>query len=268
VLGRHVRGFLWWWGFLPAWRYRGLLPANRGARLRRRNWSGPRCGWLAFGSGRARRFGRSRLGEPPGGPYCGTDVRGFATYRLLRPRHRRPRLRHGYALRALAGQPVGGRGTGGIRNPRLLLCQGRPTGAQQQAHRHHEADRRQGPAVSRGNTHRATSAPGGMKKPVVILHNPQRRHTLQGPADPPACSRWFSRPTLPAITGPPESFVNSPRDRHQILASGTSTSSRVPVRPGIRPGPRAPKRCHLVVRLFSRLPLFSGVPTRHADIVA
>ena len=234
MLGRHVRGLLRWWGSLPAWRCRGLLPANRGARLRRRKWRGPRCGWLAFGSGRARRFGRSRSGEPPGGPYCGTAVRGFAIYRVLRPRRRRPRLRHGYALRALAGQPVGGRGTGGIRNPRLLLRQGRPTGAQQQAKRHHEAGRSQRPPVSHGTPH-ANSALGGMKKPVVILHNPQRCHTLQGPANPPARSRWFRRPPLPAITGPPGSFVNSPRARHRILAIGTSTSSRVPVRPGIRP---------------------------------
>jgi len=78
---------------------------------------------------------------------------------------------------------LGGRAIGGIWNPRGLLRQGCLLGAQQQAQRDQNTGRSKNPPVSHGNTHHAASTFSGMKKPVVIPHNPQRRHTLQGPPD-------------------------------------------------------------------------------------
>jgi hypothetical protein len=57
-------------------------------------------------------------------------------------------------------------------NPRRLLRQGRLLGAQQQAQRDQNTGRSQNPPVSHGNTPHATSTISGMKKPVVIFHNP------------------------------------------------------------------------------------------------
>jgi hypothetical protein len=163
----------------------------------------------------------------------------------------------------------------GIWNPRGLLRQGCLLGAQQQAQRDQNTGRSKNPPVSHGNTLHAASTVSGMKKPVVILHNPQRRHTLQGPPDHQTCSWWSSRPPLPIITGPPKSFIDSFRARCPLILPDTSISSQIRVRispgrgrPGFRPGSRASKRCTCVVRLLSRQPLFSGDPTWHAGIVA
>ena len=179
------------------------------------------------------------------------------------------------SLRSLADRPLGGRAIGGIWNPRGLLRQGCLLGAQQQAQRDQNTGRSKNPPVSHGNTLHAASTVSGMKKPVVILHNPQRRHTLQGPPDHQTCSWWSSRPPLPIITGPPKSFIDSFRARCPLILPDTSISSQIRVRispgrgrPGFRPGSRVPKRCICVVRLLSRQPLFSGGPTRHAGIVA
>jgi hypothetical protein len=227
-----------------------------------------------IGFGRARRFGscRCRAGGPFSGPRRGTTVRGLAAYRLFHPGRRRPRLCCGRALRSLAGRPLGGRG---IWSPRGLLRQGRPLGAQQQAQRDQKTGRSQNPPVPYGNPLHATSAVSGMKSPVVILRNPQRRHTLQGPADHPVCSWWSGRPPLPIITGPLKSSVNSFRVRLRLIVFDTSISSQIRVRtdqrrdrPGYRPGSWA-RICRVcVVCLLSRQPLFSGGPTRHAGIVA
>ena len=227
------------------------------------------------GSGHDRWFGRSWAGGPSSGPRRSATVRGLDTCRPLRLGRRRSRRGPGRALRSLSDRPFGGRGTAGIRNPRRRLGQRWPTGAQQQAQRDQNTGRSQDPPVSHGNTSHATSTFSGMKKPVVTLHNPQRRHTLQGPADHPACSWWSGPPPLPIITGPPESAVNSPRARRRIPVPDTSISSHIRIqmgqghgRPGFRPGSRATRRCVCDVCLLSWLPLFSGGPTRHAGIVA
>lgn len=228
-----------------------------------------------FGFGHARRFDRSRAGGLCSGPQRGPTVRGLAGYRPLRSGCRRSRRGLRHALRSLADRPLGGRRTRGIRNPRWLLCQGRPLGAQQHSQRDQNTSRSQDPPVSHGNTLHATSTVSGMKMPVVILHDPQRRRTLQGPADHLVCSWWARRPPSPIITGSPKSCVNPSRDRRRIPVPDTSTSSQIRVemghrrgRPGFRPGSRVSKRCVCVVRLLSRLPLFSGGPTPHDGIVA
>ena len=186
----------------------GLSLVNRGAVLCGTNLRGPRYGTRMYplpaygprlrhrrprvGFGRAR---RSRADRSSGRPRCGTAVRGLAAYRPLRSKRRRPRLGHGRtaasvrgALRSLADRSLRGGGTGRMWNPLGLLRQGRPLGAQQQAQRDQNKGRGQHPSVLRGNALRATSTVSGTKKPVVIFHNPQRRHTLQRPADHPARS--------------------------------------------------------------------------------
>jgi hypothetical protein len=195
VLPRHVR-----------W----LSPVYRRAVLRGRTMRGLRYGTpmyslpthgprLRYGRprvGLGRRFGarRSRAGRLSSRPRRGTTVRGLAAYRPLRSRRRRSRLGYGRAagvrraLRSLANRPLGGCGSGGIRNPRGLLRQGRLLGAQQQAQRDQNKGRHQNPPILHGNTLHGTSTFGGTMKLVVILHNPQRRHTLQGPADHTVCS--------------------------------------------------------------------------------
>ena len=215
-------------------------------------------------------------------PRRGTNVRGLAAYRPFRskrhpsrPGDRRTAASVRRALRSLVDRSLGGRGTGGIWNPRGPLCQGWPLGAQQQAQRDQNTGRSQNPPVSHGNTRHAASTVSGMKKPVMILQNPQRRHTLQGPPDHQACSWWSIRPPLLITTGSPKSFVNSFRARRPLILPDTSTSSQIRVRisprrgrPGFRPASRASKRCICVVRLLSRQPLFSGGPSWHAGIVA
>jgi hypothetical protein len=180
------------------------------------------------GLGRARRFwaGGSRGGWSSSGSRRWSAVRGLAACRMRRLSRRRSRPGYGraaasvgHALRSVAGLPLGGRGNGGIRNPRGLLRQGRPLGAQQQAQRDQNTGCSQNPPVSHGNALHATSTVSGMKKPVVILHKPQRRHTLQGPEDHPTCSWWSRRPPLPIITGPPKSFVNFFRARCPLLCT-------------------------------------------------
>jgi hypothetical protein len=141
-------------------------------------------------AGRARR----RL---VGRPRCGAPVRGLVAYRL-RPRRLRPcrlrpcrsRLCGGrsvgwlrFGLRPAAGRTVRGRGAG--RCPCGLLRLGLFPGAQQQAQRDQNTDRSQNTPASHGIILQATSGVGAMERPIVILHDPQRCHTLQRPAGRP-----------------------------------------------------------------------------------
>jgi hypothetical protein len=261
---------------------RWLSSVYRRAVLRGRTMRGPRLrhGRPRVGLGRRFGAGRSRAGRPSSGPRRGTTVRGLAAYRPLRSRRRRSRLGYGYAagirraLRPLANGPLGGCGTGGIRNPRGLLRQGCPLGAQQQAQRDQNKGRSQNPPVSRGNTLYAASTVSGLREPVVILHNPQRRHTLQGPADHPACSWWSRRPPLPIVTGPPEGSISPFRARCRILVPDTCTSRQILVRMGQRRG-RSPWIAGLETLQLCCAPSFAATPIlgrphpacRHSSIV-
>jgi hypothetical protein len=64
-----------------------------------------------------------------------------------------------------------------------LLRQGLPPGAQKRGKRNQSTDQSQSTTVLHGTTHHTTSGVSGWKKPVAILHYPQRRHTLQRPAE-------------------------------------------------------------------------------------
>ena len=136
--------------------------------------------------------------------------RWFGAHRPLAHRPDPSRLRRRRAcvrrnVRSAADRPVRAGGIGG--RLRELLRPGLPPGAQQHGQRYQNTRRSQKTPASHGNTH-ATSICGGSVKPDVILHNPQRRHTLQGPADHPGLSRRPKRPPFRTITGPPKSFVN------------------------------------------------------------